>query len=158
MAIGDREDFIRDMHDSNFVRERRFPDYKKILRIAGIKADVREGMRVLDLGCGRGWATYDMALKVGANGLVIGGDILRNYIKPATYYERLKREQNLKMPKEFYRKLLSAANFVQLDAGALPIRDNSVDRVFAIYVFDYLLDKVNAIFGALKALDIGEFT
>jgi ubiquinone/menaquinone biosynthesis C-methylase UbiE len=44
----------------------------------------REGSRLLDLGCGTGWAIIRAAALTGANGLAVGIDISRGMIERAT--------------------------------------------------------------------------
>ena len=47
------------------------------------KMHLEKGMRILDLGCGTGWGTIDIATKLGGTGKVIGLDLSKKMIEQA---------------------------------------------------------------------------
>ena len=149
----EREKIYDMILDSNIRTMRRYKEYKRLLSFGKIKPKLKEGMSILDLGCGSGMAVYDMALEIGPTGRAMGADVNPRFTKPAAYYELLRKERRLKMPKDFYGKLLSAVNFVRFDAEQIPVKSNTFDAVFSVFSFDYFPNKIAAIREALRVLD-----
>ncbi|MBE1284708.1 MAG: methyltransferase domain-containing protein [Rhodobacteraceae bacterium] len=92
----------------------------------------RPGERILDLGCGQGLLTIELARAVGATGSVIGVDPSSDMRSKA-------------------RELCSDLQNVEIlngSAGQLPIADSSLDAAISLQVFEYLPD----IPGALRDL------
>jgi ubiquinone/menaquinone biosynthesis C-methylase UbiE len=85
--------------------------------------DVREGHRVLDVGCGTGGAAQFMAQRAGGSGNVIGFDNSKTMIAEAEL-----RTRPLNLP----------VKFQQGDAHHLPFPDNSFDRCFALRFFEII--------------------
>ncbi len=94
------------------------------------------GETVLDLGCGNGLLTAELARAVGPTGRVIGVD-------PSADMRRSASERC----KEF--------DWVEIVEGAdshLPVEDGSIDKVVSVQVFEYLDDIPGAVAQVHKAL------
>ncbi|HIJ98694.1 TPA: methyltransferase domain-containing protein [archaeon] len=150
------------LRNSDLALERRFVDYLRLSKSVGVHPDLEEGMKVLDVGCGKGLAVYDMARIVGPNGRVVGVDVLDNFYRPGGYYSILKEESrrhykhDLKLPRQRYMELIKAATFMRLDAESMPqFGDNTFDRVFSVLSFDYFQNKIRAIQEMLRVLKEG---
>ena len=87
---------------------------------------IKEGMNVLDLGCGTGWATLEIASKLGGTGRVIGLDLSEKMIEQA---ER-------KLSELGYGNV----EFVLQSAGSLDF-DGYFDYVLSTNAFHHFLDK-----------------
>ena len=98
---------------------------QKTLNVLKLKA----GEMVLDIGCGVGFLTHEMALQVGKSGKVIGLD--KN---PIMISHARKRCKNLKQT-EFYEG----------DAGKLPVDDQTLDAVSCTQVLLYVKDVPNVL-------------
>ena len=72
------------LRNSDLALERRFVDYLRLSKSVGVHPDLEEGMKVLDVGCGKGLAVYDMARIVGPNGRVVGVDVLAGTVRIGT--------------------------------------------------------------------------
>jgi len=79
------------------------------------KMDVKEGMKVLDLCCGTGDWTLDLAKAVGEQGSVIGLDFSENMLKVAQNKAKQSEYKNIEL--------------IQGNAMNLPFEDNSFDTV-----------------------------
>ena len=90
---------------------------------------LKTGELVLDIGCGVGFLTHEMALQVGKSGKVIGLD--KN---PAMISHARKRCVRLKQT-EFYEG----------DAGKLPVDDQTLDAVSCTQVLLYVKDVPNVL-------------
>ncbi|MDP6744618.1 MAG: methyltransferase domain-containing protein [SAR324 cluster bacterium] len=114
----------QDLEDSyrlaDIVKQR-----QKTLDVLKLKA----GELVLDIGCGVGFLTHEMALQVGKSGKVIGLD--KN---PAMISHARKRCVRLKQT-EFYEG----------DAGKLPVDDQTLDAVSCTQVLLYVKDVPNVL-------------
>src|SRR5437879_12504504 len=78
-------------------------------------ADLRPGLRVLDLACGAGTPALAEARRVGPRGNVVGTDTSEAMLSLAREYAQ--------------EEGLANAEFRVADAGALPFEDGSFDRV-----------------------------
>lgn len=87
---------------------------------------IEKGMNVLDLGCGTGWATLEIASKLGGTGRVIGLDLSEKMIEQA---ER-------KLSELGYGNV----EFVLQSAGSLDF-DGYFDYVLSTNAFHHFLDK-----------------
>jgi ubiquinone/menaquinone biosynthesis C-methylase UbiE len=87
---------------------------------------IKEGMNILDLGCGTGWATLEIASKLGGTGRVIGLDLSEKMIEQA---ER-------KLSELGYGNV----EFVLQSAGSLDF-DGYFDYVLSTNAFHHFLDK-----------------
>lgn len=81
------------------------------------RADIRPGERVLDIGCGCGETTFELARRVGASGFVTGIDISRLLIETG---HQLADRSNL-----------SNVRFEAADAQTFPLPKQSFDLVFS---------------------------
>jgi ubiquinone/menaquinone biosynthesis C-methylase UbiE len=79
-------------------------------------ARIRPGMHVLDLGCGAGTSTIQIAQFVGPQGHVVGVEVNENL-----YSEAVVRYHELPVP---YRKAMAEVDFVMTDA-----RERSLSRI-----------------------------
>ncbi len=93
------------------------------------RMDVKAGDRVLDLGCGSGWATRLLARMVGGEGKVVGLDVSDEMV-------RLAREAS----KEFNNVV-----YVQGSAEQLPREENSFDKILSVESFYYYADQERAL-------------
>ncbi|MXU63919.1 methyltransferase domain-containing protein [Oceanomicrobium pacificus] len=94
-------------------------------RLANLRAlDLRPGHHVLDLGCGQGLLTVDLAGIVGPAGKVLAIDPSPDMRKAAT----------------MTCKGLDQVAILEGDASAIPADSASLDRVIAVQVFEYVPD------------------
>ena len=105
--------------------------------------DLRSGQRVLDLGCGSGWATRLVARAVAEDSIgeanVVGLDVSDEMI-------RLGRETS----REF-----SSVRFVVGSATQIPERDNFFNRVLSVESFYYYPDQGLALDEVLRVMAPG---
>jgi len=120
--------FIGNFLDSDFRRKMQSPD--KIISRSGIK----EGMKVLEVGCGSGAFTTFVARAVGDKGEVFALDIQPEMLKQI--------ENKLKQPEN---KDIKNIHLINGDALNMPLEDNTFDLVYSITVFQELPDKNKAL-------------
>lgn len=120
--------FIGNFLDSDFRRKMQPPD--KIISRSGIK----EGMKVLEVGCGSGAFTTFVARAVGDKGEVFALDIQPEMLKQIE--NKLKRPEN---------KDIKNIRLIEGDALNMPLKDNYFDLVYSITVFQEIPDKHKAL-------------
>ncbi len=120
--------FIGNFLDSDFRRRMQSPD--KIISRSGIK----EGMKVLEVGCGSGAFTTFVARAVGDKGEVFALDIQPEMLKQIE--NKLKRSEN---------KDIKNIQLIEGDALNMPLEDNYFDLVYSITVFQEIPDKNKAL-------------
>ena len=101
--------------------------------------DVKAGERVLDLGCGSGWATRLLARLVGADagsGQVVGLDISDEMVRQA-------KEPSKEFPN---------VSYVQGSAERIPWEENSFDKVLSVESFYYYVDQGRALEELLRVM------
>jgi SAM-dependent methyltransferase len=103
-------------------------------QLALAAADARPGERVLDVGCGTGGTTAELAKAVGANGHVLGVDISETLIGAA-------RAQKL-----------ANATFEVGDAAVHPFAAQSFDLVFSRFGVMFFADPVRAFQNIRRAM------
>lgn len=91
-------------------------------------ARLQPGMTVLDLGCGPGYATLDMAQIVGPSGRVIGLDESPTFLKQLHDQAKARRLDNVDRVLGDIQKL----------DEALPKSDGSIDMAYARWVFCFV--------------------
>ncbi|WP_424354908.1 class I SAM-dependent methyltransferase [Methanobacterium sp. MBAC-LM] len=120
--------FIGNFLDSDFRRKMQSPD--KIISRSGIK----EGMKVLEVGCGSGAFTTFVARAVGDKGEVFALDIQPEMLKQIE--NKLKRPEN---------RDIKNIHLINGDALNMPLEDNTFDLVYSITVFQELPNKNKAL-------------
>jgi len=88
------------------------------------RAGFDAGQTLLDVGCGPGWATLDLAGVVGRGGRVIGIDVSRRFLEAA----RARAEANG----------ITHAEFIELDLDAQPLPAMNVDGAWSRWVYAFL--------------------
>ena len=101
-------------------------------------AQIREGMRVLDLACGSGEPSLSLASAVGPTGHVVATDIVPGMLEIA--------EENAR------RKSLSNIEFRIADAEAIPFPDESFDAVTCRFGAMFFSDPERAMIEARRVL------
>ena len=81
------------------------------------------GERILDLGCGPGYGTMELAQLVGSTGAVIGVDVSRRFLSVLQATVQALTLRNI--------------SWHESDVHALPLADASVDGVFARWVLSF---------------------
>ncbi len=127
--------FIGRFLDSNYRRRIQPPN--KIIQRSGIK----EGMQVLEVGCGSGAFTTFVARVVGAQGKVYALDIAPKMLKQLE--NKLARPEN---------QDIKNIKLVQSSAYNLPFEDNSLDLVYMITVLQEIPDRNRALQQAKRVL------
>ncbi|MDJ0276074.1 class I SAM-dependent methyltransferase [Sphingomonas sp. 2R-10] len=92
------------------------------------KLPLAEGQTVMDVGCGTGEATLQLAALVGPQGQVIGVDVAPRVLALAK-----RRAENT-----------AHVTFLQDDAGTLPLPDRSLDVIFSRFGTMFFADPVAA--------------
>jgi arsenite methyltransferase len=100
---------------------------------------VREGERVLDVGCGPGFYAEELLEVVGPSGAVVGVDSSPQMLAVAA--DRCARHPN--------------AAFHQADATALPVEEASFDAALCVQVLEYVADPTLALAQMHRALRPG---
>jgi SAM-dependent methyltransferase len=104
-------------------------------------ADLKEGERVLDLGCGAGFDAFLSSMKIGKEGFVIGIDMTPNMVEKA---------------KENAEKLgIKNAEFKLAEIERLPLEDSSVDIIISNCVINLSPDKQKVFKEAFRVLRPG---
>ena len=120
--------FIGRLLDSNYRRKIQPPD--KIIQRSGIK----EGMNVLEVGCGSGAFTTFVARTVGKKGKVYALDIQPDMLKQL--------ENKLAKPEN---KDIQNIKLIEGNAYELPFDDNSLNGVYMITVLQEIPDRDRAL-------------
>ncbi len=120
--------FIGKFLDSDFRRKMQPPD--KIIS----RSKIKEGMKILEVGCGSGAFTTFVARAVGDKGEVFALDIQPEMLKQI--------ENKLKQPEN---KDIKNIRLIEGDALNMPLEDNTFDLVYSITVFQELPDKNRAL-------------
>lgn len=114
--------------DSNYRRIIQPPD--KLIKRSGIK----EGMRILEAGCGSGAFTNYIAREVGDKGKVYAADIQPEML-----------EQLKKKLKHFENIDITNVTLIGCDACKMPFEDNYFDLVSMVAVLQEIPDKQKAL-------------
>lgn len=104
-------------------------------------ADLRPGLRVLDLACGAGTPALLEARRVGPRGSVLGVDMSETSLSLAREYAQAEGLANVE--------------FRAADAGALPSEDEGVDRVTSAFGPMYFPDLPRALAESYRVLRPG---
>lgn len=130
--------FIGHILDSNYRRRIQPPD--KIIQRSGIK----QGMQVLEVGCGSGAFTTFVARAVGERGKVYALDIEPKMLKQLEKKLSKLENQDIKNIK-----------LIQSSAYELPFEENSLDLVYMITVLQEIPDRNRALQQARRVLKPG---
>lgn len=106
-----------------------------------LKAGLREGMRVLDVACGPGLVSCDIAQMVGSSGHVTGIDISPDLLIEARQVAQSRNINNVE--------------FEQGNVYDLHLADNQYDFVYARFLFQHLEKPMEALTQILKVLKPG---
>ena len=101
----------------------------------------RRGDLVLDVGCGVGHLTTELAVDVGPDGRVIGLDQQAGMLAAAASKAEASVADN--------------CSLVLADATSLPLGDNVCDRLVAVQVLEYVPDVAGALAEAHRVLAVG---
>jgi len=101
--------------------------------------DPREGDRVLDVGCGCGRSSLDLAARVGPGGCVLGVDVSRPMLEIA----RARASG------------LANVRFAEVDASAQPFAEGSFDGLFSAFGVMFFADPLAAFRNLRQALAPG---
>jgi len=130
--------FIGRFLDSGYRRKVQPP--AKLIERSGIK----QGMKVLDLGCGSGAFTTLVARAVGENGKVYALDIEPKMLKQL--------ENKLAKPEN---RDIKNIEIIDKSAYELPFDDNSLDLVYMVTVLQEIPDKQRALEEVRRVLKLG---
>ncbi|WP_394693979.1 class I SAM-dependent methyltransferase [Hyphobacterium sp.] len=100
------------------------------------RAGLKPGMTVLDIGCGPGHASFDLAQLVGPGGKVIAVDQSALFIDAVNEGAKIRGLTNIETLKS--------------DLGKLALPDNSVDMIWSRWVLSFLADPQD-LFDRLKS-------
>ena len=106
-----------------------------------LKAGLAEGMQVLDLACGPGLVSCEMAQMVGPNGYVTGVDISPDLLVEAKQAASSQGIENV--------------SFVQGNVYELDLPENHYDFVYARFLFQHLEQPADALAQILRVLKPG---
>jgi arsenite methyltransferase len=104
--------------------------------------DVRAGDLVLDLGCGAGHLTTDLAGEVSPAGLVVGLDQQASMVAGAA--ARVAEDG-----------VADNCAFARADACSLPLKDKACHRLAAVQVLEYVADVAGALAEVHRVLAVG---
>lgn len=130
--------FIGRFLDSGY--RRRIQPPSKLISRSGIK----DGMKVLEVGCGSGAFTTFVAMAVGVKGEVFALDIQRDMLKQLEKKLSKKENQDIKNIK-----------LIEGDAHNLPFDDDSFDLVYTVTVLQEIPDKNKALHEIKRVLKPG---
>jgi ubiquinone/menaquinone biosynthesis C-methylase UbiE len=122
--------------DSRLVRSYQY----RVQALVMDSLDIKKGMNVLDLGCGTGWATLEIASRLEGTGKVVGLDLSGAMIEQARQ----------KLPRFRY----DSVEFVQESASSLNY-DACFDYVVSTNAFHHFADKEGVFARVWKSLKAG---
>lgn len=99
--------------------------------------DIREGIHILDVGCGTGWAIGEVAKQVNEKGVFYGVDLSSKMIEKAI--------------ENFHEK--KSLHFIKADAESIPLEDDFFDIIICTNSFHHYLhpnQAVNEFYRLLK--------
>jgi len=113
------------------------PEAEKLWRLGGFTT----GQSLLDLGCGPGFATLDLAQIAGIGGHVQAVDVAGNYLE---YLSDKLSDDGIKN-----------VSVQRADVNQLDLEDSSIDGIFARWLFCFLNDPGRAIKEAHRVMRLG---
>lgn len=109
------------------------------------KAALRPGLTVLDLGCGPGHATLDIAQIVGPSGRVVGIDESAAFLKQLNDQAQARRIANIER----------VLGDVQDLAAALPNHQGAFDMAYARWVLCFIPNPEDVVAGLARVMKVG---
>ena len=122
--------------DSRLVRSYQY----RVQALVVDSLDIKNGMNVLDLGCGTGWATLEIASRLGGTGNVVGLDLSEAMIDQARQKEQAFRYDNVE--------------FILASAGSLNYA-SYFDYVVSTNAFHHFADREKVFANVWKSLKRG---
>jgi ubiquinone/menaquinone biosynthesis C-methylase UbiE len=113
------------------------PDTSRLWRRAGFAP----GQRILDLGSGPGYASFDLADLVGAEGEVLAVDVSQRFVDH--------------LQEQAVRRGTSKLRVLKQDVERLEVEEGSLDGVFVRWVLCFTSDPAAVVAGAARALRRG---
>lgn len=114
-------------------------DHIPLMEVAITKMDLTAGDRVLDLGCGEGWASLLMRSRLGDEGNVVGVDISDEFVRRATAKS----------------EAFTNVSFLQGTAEHIPCPDNAFTKALCFSAFYYFPDQRRALEELLRVVAPG---
>jgi ubiquinone/menaquinone biosynthesis C-methylase UbiE len=105
------------------------------------RAGFAPGQRILDLGSGPGYASFDLADLVGADGEVLAIDMSQRFVDH--------------LQEQAVRRGVSNIRVLKQDVERLDVEENSLDGVFSRWVLCFTSDPAVVVAGAARALRPG---
>ncbi|MBM3706713.1 MAG: methyltransferase domain-containing protein [Actinobacteria bacterium] len=124
--------------DSNYRRRIQKP--ANIIKWSGVK----EGMYILEVGCGSGAFTTFFARATGKSGRIFALDIQKNML--VQLERKLRKSEN---------RDIGNIEIVHSDAHNMPFKDNFFDLAYMISVFQEIPDKVKTLSEIIRVLKTG---
>jgi SAM-dependent methyltransferase len=124
--------------DAQRWREISVPAFRHVNEVLLRAAQLRPGLRVLDLACGAGAPAFDVASRVGPTGQVVATDISESALDLGRQLARARNAPNVE--------------FQVADASALPFPDLSFDRVTCRFGVMYFPDLPQALRETFRVL------
>jgi ubiquinone/menaquinone biosynthesis C-methylase UbiE len=144
MSRGQQEEYVAKEFDraaKGYDESRIVKSFQRRAQILVIdKMHLEKGMKILDLGCGTGWGTIDIATKLGGTGEVIGLDLSEKMIEQAKQ----------KLSEFIY-------NNVEFEVGSESSLDyeNYFDYVLSTNAFHHFATKEEIFFKVCQSLKYG---
>ncbi|MCB0327241.1 MAG: class I SAM-dependent methyltransferase [Bdellovibrionales bacterium] len=139
-------DFIRCWNDILVPKWNRFRHIlsgngKNHSDIAFEYANIKEGQKILDVGCGYGETCLELAEKVGSSGKVIGIDCTTSFLETAKIELAESRHKNVE--------------YILGDAQDHPFQDESFDMAFSRFGIMFFENRVAALKNIHRSLKVG---
>jgi SAM-dependent methyltransferase len=136
------KDYVLGTHDEEIARlGLQHSVWRPYATAAWRRAGFRRGQTLIDLGCGPGWATLDLADLVGADGRVVAIDRSRRFLDALEHAARARGKSCVTTHEQ------------DLANGALPVKD--ADGLWARWVFAFVPGPRDLLARAVDALKPG---
>ncbi|MBV1882693.1 MAG: methyltransferase domain-containing protein [Pseudomonadales bacterium] len=125
------QDHWRDIEDDRLKRYDTMFQWRPEQDALLAPLDLKEGLTVVDYGCGPGYLAMEIARRVGEKGKVFGLDLNASFINAAI--DKAKADN------------LAQIDFVLVKDNNLPVEANSVDRILCKNVLEYVPDALETL-------------